>query len=432
MQHETGDSACVDRVDIENESITDYGEASVEQMKLKYSYPNPGNNEQNKSYKQTVLIVDEKDRKDSKAKAYRHLGNVSTGNGEIKKAIEYYQKAHKMSPDLEADEIEITAYQWLGYNHLQAGQSQESIKYYSDVVKFATQLGDEKRKINACLGLGSAFCNTGDFESSVKYYLKVLTIAELSGDKRLENETHTSLGHVYYKICKFDAAIKSYLKAQEISLDLGERKEEANANLMLGHSFRQIKQHEKAVESYKTALTINKELKEKGSQNVCFEDAEEGIINEWCGYCCRCIAGKHEEGIAFYEKAKEIAKHDGEKYQEYRVNQAIGNIHCNISNYDEAKKYYQEALENAMELRDKQCEGTSYLDLALVSGEDCEHEMAIKWYEKVLDIFGTELNDHPLKEKALIGLEISKFNFGNTQKATEISAKEETDTGKYF
>jgi tetratricopeptide (TPR) repeat protein len=223
-----------------------------------------------------------------------------------------------------------------------------------------------------------------------------------------------------------------------MSLDLGERREEANACLMLGHTFRQLKQHEKAVESYQKALTINKELKENAVQDVCFEKVQEGSINEWCGHCCRCIAGKHEEAIAFYKKAKEIAKQFGKKYQQYRANKAIGNILCNTGNYEKAKKYYQEALENAIELRDKHCEGKSYLYLASVSSKDCEYEMAIKWYENVLDIFGTELNDHPLKEKALIGLGIAWFNLGNTQKATESIrnarkfAKEETVKGNYF
>ncbi len=185
-------------------------------------------------------------------------------------------------------------------------------------------------------------------------------------------------------------------------------------------------------------MTINEELKDKAVQKVCFEKAQEGSINEWCGYCCRCIAGKHEETIAFYMKAKEIAEQVERKYQEYRANRAIGNIHCNINNYEKTKKYYHEALGNAMELRDKHCEGTTYLDLASVSGKESEHEMAIKWYEKAVDIFGTELNDHPLKEKALIGLGIAWLNLGNTQKATESIrsarrfAKEETNKGNYF
>ena len=430
LQDETDDS--MEQIDVENESNRVDRIASAEQLLMRQ------NEEASKSYKQTFPVAHEIDLKGSKAKAYQQLGNVSAENGEYEKAVEYYQKAHNRSPNLEADEIEITAYQWLGYNHLQTGQYEESIKYYSDVVKLATELGDKKRRINAYLGLGSAFSNTGEFDSSRKYYLKALTIAELSEDKRLENETHTNLGHVYYKSCKFDAAIKSYLKAREISLNLGERKEEANACLMLGHTFRQLKQHEKAVESYQKALTINEELKEKGM--VCFEKAQEGIINEWRGYCYRCIAGKHEEAIAFYEKAKEIAKQNKRKYQEYRANQAIANILCNIRNYEEATKYYKEALANAMELPDKYCdEGTTSLDLASDSSEDSEYEIPIDvGVEKAAAIFRTDLNDHPLKEKALAGSGIAWFNFGNTQKATESIrsaqkfAKEETDKGNYF
>ena len=59
--------------------------------------------------------------KTSKAKTFQQLANAPTG-------IEFYQKGHEISPDLNVDEIEVTAYQCLGYNQLQAGQYQESIK----------------------------------------------------------------------------------------------------------------------------------------------------------------------------------------------------------------------------------------------------------------------------------------------------------------
>ena len=207
---------------------------------------------------------------------------------------------------------------------------------------------------------------------------------------------------------------------------------------MLGHTFRQLKQDEKAVRSYLRALIINEELKDKGM--VCFEKAHEGTIYEWCGYYYRCIAGKHMHKFAiyYYEKAKEIAKQNKRKYQEYRANEAIGNILCNIRNYEEATKYYKEALENTMELPDKHCEGTTSLDMASDSSEDSEYEIPIDaGLEKAPAIFRTELNDHPPKEKALTGSGIPWFNFENTQKTTESIrsaqkfAKEETDKGNY-
>ena len=407
---------------------------------LGYSKPNGDKNEVAiKSNKQPAPVANETYLKESKAKAYQQMGNVYTRTGKYKKAIEYYQKARKIFPGIKTDKAEVTAYQWLGYNHLQTGQYQESVTYYKETLELASQLGDLKNKINAYLGLGSAFSNTGELESARKYFLKALTVAEVEeiNDKGLQKEAYTNLGHVYYKNCEYKAAVKSYLKVQEMSHDLGEKKEEWHACLMLGHTFRQLKQHENAIESYRKALGINKELEDEGIQRNDSEKDQEGIINEWCGYCCHFI-GQHQEAITFYEKAKEIAKQVGDKYQEYRTNQAIGNTLCNIGNYAKANVNYQEAFRIAVKLGDKHCEGTSCLNLASVCSKDCDYEIAIEWYEKALNVFGTEFDDHILKEKALTGLAIAWFKLGNTRKATESVqraqkiSKEETDKGNNF
>jgi tetratricopeptide (TPR) repeat protein len=209
---------------------------------------------------------------------------------------------------------------------------------------------------------------------------------------------------------------------------------------MLGHTFRQLNQHVKAVEFYQKALCINKELKpkDKEMQRNRYEEALEGIVNEWCGYCCCFIAGRDQEAITFYEKAKGIAKQLGEKYQEYRTNQAIGNIFYNINDNEKAMEYHQEALKISMDLRDKQGESTSCINLASVCGKDCDYDMAREWYGKALHILGTELSDHLLKEKALTGLGIALFKLGYTQKATESIcnarkfAEEKTEKGNYL
>ncbi len=316
----------VSQTDVEKERITEERIACAEQLLiLGRSYQEKGENEDAiKSYEQAVQIAVEIHHNDIKAKAYQHLGNVFTATSEYKKA----KKAREISPNLEADEMEVLAYQWLGYRNLQAGQYQESIKHYNEAVKRASQLGDQKSKINAYLGLGSAFSYTGEFE------VKVLTVAKQLLDKASQKEAYTSLGYVYCKSCMFDAAVKSYLKVQEISHDLGDRKEEANVCLMLGDTFQELKQHEKAIEAYQTTLNISENLGDKEIQVV-----------------------------------------------------AIQRL------------------------------GTLYFTLASVCSKDCNYETAIKWYESVLDIFGTEPVDYILHEKALTGLGVSWFNIGDTEKA---------------
>ena len=189
---------------------------------------------------------------------------------------------------------------------------------------------------------------------------------------------------------------------------------------MLGHTYRQLKQHEKAIEYYQKVLSINNEVNSQEIQTNRDQKSLERIVNEWCGYCCSFVAGRHKEAIKFYEKAKGIAKQDGAKYQEYRTNQAIGNIFWNIGDFENAKIYYQGAFENAIELGDKHCEGTSYLNLASVSSKKFDYDTAQKGYENALLIFKTEKSDHIQMEKALIGLGIAWFNLGKTRKATEL------------
>jgi tetratricopeptide (TPR) repeat protein len=293
-----------------------------------------------------------------------------------KGAIEFYKKAREVFPDLEGDELEVVAYEWLGDNHLQIGQYKESIECYNEIVKLASQLGNKKREINAYFGLGSAFSNTGDFESSEKYFLKALTMTGQDNDKSLQREVHIKLGHVYYESGKFDTALKSYLRAQEISLDLGTRKDKGNPYLTL---------------------------------------------------------------------VQEISPDLGKKKDEANIYFMLGNTFQQLKEEEKAIESYQRAIDISKELKDEEMQviaeqrlGTSCLNLALVCSENGEHEASVKWYKKALDIFGTELNDHVLRRKALTGLAVAWFNLGYTEKAIKsiqeaknISEKE-YNTGIYF
>ena len=161
----------------------------------------------------------------------------------------------------------------------------------------------------------------------------------------------------------------------------------------------------------------------------------QGVIDEWCGYCCCHIDNKHEEAIEFYTKSKGIANQIGEKCQGYRSNQAIGNILSNNGKHEQAREYYEEGLTIAVELEDRLGEGQSCLNLASIYCKDKEYETAIEWYEQALDIFETGVNGDVLKEKALSGLAVAWFNLGNTQKAIESIrkarnfAEKQTDKG---
>ncbi|CAB4038342.1 tetratricopeptide repeat, partial [Paramuricea clavata] len=444
----------VEQKDIKSGSIADKIAPAEQLLILGRSYQTEGRIEEAiKSYDQAVLIVDETDHGNNiKAKAYQLLGNVFTGTSEYMKAIEYYQKAREIHPSLEADEIEVVAYQWLGYNHLQAGQYQESIEYYNEVVKLASQLGCKTREVNATL-------NPQKIVSLTQLSnLKAKEISHDLGDKKEETNACLMLGDTFELLKQYGNAAESYQKALNISKELKDKEVQANAVQKLGSISFNIGEYEEALKYSKILVELIENPDHRGIKQAlaqkrlgmcyaylgrfeegltCFkkalklvcnhsEKAVEGVINEWCGYCSRFITGKDQEAITFYEKTKTIAKQVGKKYEEYRSNQAIGNILSNTGDYLKAKEYYEQAMDIALELSDKHCEATSCLNLASVCSKDCDYEMARKWYEKALDILGAERNDHLLHEKALTGSGVTLFNLGDTKKAIKLIQEAQT------
>ena len=69
-----------------------------------------GNENAIESCKKAAQFTDETEHKQSKAKVYQHLGNAAARNSEYEKAMGYYERAHKIFPELKADKNEVTAY----------------------------------------------------------------------------------------------------------------------------------------------------------------------------------------------------------------------------------------------------------------------------------------------------------------------------------
>ena len=325
-------------VDHDHLTSTDGSHTSVEQLlAFGRSQQNEGQNEEAITrLKDAVSMADNTNCGDIKAKAPDQLGTASDEISTYEIVIGYSRKSREISPDPDMEELKIK--QWLGFNHLQAGEYKESIKYYKEAVKLASELGCKSRHVNADIGLGSAYSYIGDIESSKERFFNALAVAEELSDNRLKKEAYTNLATAYYKSSKFDAAVESYLKAQDLSREVDEKAEQANVNLMLGHSFRHLKQYNSAIEYYQDALKIIEELHSKDMQANGKEKAlEVANINEWCGYCCTFIDGRHEDARLFYENALKMAKEVGDKYQEYRASQVIASIFYNRRNYTEAK-----------------------------------------------------------------------------------------------
>jgi tetratricopeptide (TPR) repeat protein len=223
LQDETVDY--VEQTDIENRNIHDDRIAPAEQVLiLGISHETEGRSKEAiKSYEQAVQIEDETDRNDIKSKAYQHLGNLFTGTSENKKAIEFYQKAHEISPDLETKDkiLQKEAYTNLVAIHYESCKFDAAVKSYLKVKEISHDLGERKEEANACLMLGDTFQELKQHEEAIKSYRTTLHISEELEDNEMQKVAMRRLATTYlmasicYKDCDYDKAIELRKKAIE-------------------------------------------------------------------------------------------------------------------------------------------------------------------------------------------------------------------------
>ena len=361
------------------------------------------------------------------------IGSALSHIGSFDSAEKSFLKVIRLTKSLNNKGLERKAHMHLGHVYFQCGKINAAVKSYREAEKFSHDLGDKEQEANACFMLANTFQQIKQYENAIESYSKALHISEELGDKKAQAQAVHGLGSILFNNNEYEEALaytKILVKLTDDDTNSDEPKQ-ALAQKRLGMCYTYLGRMEEALCCFQKAL------------DIIFDHPEnvlEGILNEWCGYCCQLIEDKHQEGIKFYEKAIVIAKQYGELNQEYRSIQAIGNILTIAGGYEEAKQYYKKAAKTAMKLAigNKYCEASSRLSLASVCIKDCDYEMAKNEYEKVLDILNAQPNHDLLREKALTGLGVAFFNLGDTEMAVEniekakTFAKEETKTGKYY
>ena len=201
-----------------------------------------------------------------KADYYNDLGYAYFLKGDYKKAIDCYNRAIKIDPNLSV------AYYNKALAYRKMGNIKEAIKNYSKAI--ALNPDDPDYYYN----LGIAYRLNNEPQKAIHSYKKAIQL-----DPYNENYWN-NLGNAYYDIGDYKKAVECYKKAVEInpSFFLGWQN--------LANTFLDIGEYEKAVKAFKKAIKIDKRCAD------CYMDM--GIALK--------ELGRYDEALKAYEKAVEI------------------------------------------------------------------------------------------------------------------------------
>jgi len=189
-----------------------------------------------------------------------NLGSVYRNLGDIRKAIEYYEKALQIAKEIGDRKSESMWIGYIGGVYFDLDDAKKAIEYNKKALKIAQEVGDRKNECEWFENIGSAYHVQGDVRKALKYYEKALKIAQEIGERREECTLLANLGSAYNDMGDARKAIDYYEKALKIAQEIGERLIESQSLGDLGLTYSNLGDVKSAIEFYEKALKIAQEI----------------------------------------------------------------------------------------------------------------------------------------------------------------------------
>lgn len=174
-----------------------------------------GLNKANASEKQSFLI--------SKAGAMNNIGYVYKQQGDIAKALDWYNRSLKIREEIGNKYGIANSINNIGRIYNIQGNNRKAIECYKKSLKIQNDIGDKHGASISLSNIGLIYNNQGDIPEALEYYNKGLKMQDEIGDKQGVGISLYNIGHVYSMQNNFPKALEAYHKSLKILEEVGDK-----------------------------------------------------------------------------------------------------------------------------------------------------------------------------------------------------------------
>lgn len=303
------------------------------------------------------------------AESYGNLATSLLGQGNLRGAIEYYEKGSEIF-ELKNNKNELLdIYNNLSTVYIKQRKLDEALKLLKWCSKHGKKRKGKTYQASVYVNIGTVYLSKGIPDSSLFYYKKSLKVLKNHFDKATLSLTYTNMAIGYFMKKDYENTIKYGSKSIENNKKLDNKKGLSHNYNIVGLARLKHEDFENAIEDFQTAV----EYKEKIGDSLGLAEVKSNL------------------GIAFnkierYEKAmetfEEVSNYFKRKKYVYGVAKIYGNIadtHEKKGNLEEALKYAEDALNNFLKSN--------------------AHESEIKQIEKQIQRINEKINNGATQSK---------------------------------
>ena len=262
------------------------------------------------------------------------LSNISLAfkdESDYEQALVY---AHKSIATLEPlkDPYLAQVYNNMGVVLKLQGNFTEAVDYYDRALKLSEAQGNKQRIAQASFNLGNVYGDMGNFRLALVEFKRSMELSEALGDQMRLGFNTNSIGSVYETQGDYDLALSYYQQSLKIKEKAANQNEIANVLGNIGWLYHEMGKDAQAQEYLEKALKLKEAAGDKNGAAEALHD-EGSVLAE---------QGNYSEALQRYHASLDVSKALGNKFL---VEQTL----TEISQAYRAQKDFPHALESAQQ-----------------------------------------------------------------------------------
>ena len=280
----------------------------------------------------------------------------------IDSSIAYYNKALKLSKQLNSKKLEALCLLNLGYSLDDMERYKDALDYYSKAIELFKSINDQQGLALCYSYIGYSFSYLNSIDKSIEYYLKSLNIFKKLNDSIGIADVNNGFGSLYFDNENYKKAEKHYQISKRIYQNNKDEEGLISAYINLGNAISEQGRIDEGLEYYFKSIEISKKNKDLEGLAICYSNIGE----------CYLSKKEHSKALNFFHKSFKLSDSINLENLKPLILKNIAHTKLDLKEFDSVIIYADKSLKSSEKLPYLyfEYENFNYLSSAYEAKED--------------------------------------------------------------
>ncbi len=362
------------------------------------------------------------------------LGTIHYLEDENKDALASFEDAYQLSEEAGYEDGMAIALNWKGSVYLYTSEPERAVDFFKEARDIASRSKNIQIETKSLYLLAEFHRKNGNYETALELFKEARPMAEETNNLELLPDIIGNTGLILYWRGDYQLAAEYYQEAAELYLQSGAKFDAARMYLRLGNAKIERAEYDLALQYLQQALPIFEET--NSAPGIDAVTNSMGVIYFW--------QELYDKALEVYLKGLELSRELNAQAEIARSLENIGNVYNHLAAdslkslfgesfqdsikvehsdkflelFDEALRYYKEALDVREELNEVSGQVLTLINLGIIYVHSGKPAMALDPLQRALEI-NKDLNNKSADASILLWLAQVYFAFENYTMAQE-------------